>query len=141
MREILYFVRTHKYFTITILLIDLILAYLIIKKTYVYVNRHIYEALGGRGERLSLYGKCISAVRGMVGRYERRGRKYGLYLRMSDKLKKSGYGDEKAAMIYFVLKYLLLPILFTASYIINYPDIIKPVTATLLVFVIIELVI
>jgi hypothetical protein len=130
----LYFIRVHKYFIAFILLANIFLAHLISKKIHVYINRHIYEALGGRDERVSLYKRCISVVRNVAGKYERRGKKHGFYIRMKDKMRKSGYEREKAADIYILLKFLLLPMLFIISVIISYPNIIRAITGTALIY-------
>jgi hypothetical protein len=139
--EMLYFIRAHKYFIAFILFVNILLANLISKKIHVHINRHIYEALGGRDERASLYRRCISVVRNMVDKYERRGKKHGFYIRMKDKMRKSGYEREKAAAVYIILRFLLIPMFFLISVIISYPNVIRAITGTALIYMVIELVI
>ncbi|HHW32031.1 MAG TPA: hypothetical protein GXX20_10235 [Clostridiaceae bacterium] len=141
MEVLLQFANMHRYFVIIILFFNFMLSSLIMKKMQVHFNRYIYEALGGRDEKKALHVIYISVFRDILSRYERRSKNYGFYKKIVNKMKKSGYSYEKAPMIYFALKFVLLPLLFIAFFIINYPDIIKAAAATTVIFIIMELVI
>ena len=71
MKETIYFINTHKAFTALMLVINLVLNNMIIKK-FIKTNKIISEAKGRRLIENSLYQKCTIAVVKYVGNYERR---------------------------------------------------------------------
>ena len=62
MKETIYFINTHKAFTALMLVINLVLNNMIIKKIHLKTNKIISEAKGRRLIENSLYQKCTIAV-------------------------------------------------------------------------------
>lgn len=141
LEEILQFISVHSCFIILILILDCVLAALLLQKIQVHFNRYIYEALGGRDENKAVKIRYFSAFKNLFENYERRGVRNDIYKRIENKMKKSGYGSEKAPFIYFVLKFIILPLLSLLFFIFSYPNILKALTATAVILIIMETVI
>lgn len=118
--------------------LNIIIARRLINKLEILINGSVREAMGGRGRGGSLYKRCGRLIRGAVQNYERREKKAGVYVSSRDKMRKSGYNGEMAAVVYLSIKYLLCPILFIAAFIINFPGLAEPLSAVLLVIAVTE---
>lgn len=124
---ILLFAVNYKYFSIALILLNFFLVRTLIRRLNIRTNKMANEAFAGRDENKSLYKKCISLLKDSVEEYEKRDKKAGIYLRAKEKMKKSGYRSKYAPIIYLALKYILVPILFIASILTNYPNIVNPI--------------
>lgn len=122
MSEILHFIINHKYFSALMLVSNLIIARTALIKLSVYLNRNLFEASGGRNERKTFYRKIVYIVRNSADEYERRYKKTGFYIRARDKITKSGYRGEYAAVIYIIFKYACPVFIFLFILAVNFPD-------------------
>lgn len=141
MDEIFLFINNHRYFAVVMLFLDVFLIKMLIQKISIYINKHMNEAMGGRNERESLYKKCKTFVRQSIEQYERRGRQHGFYTRAREKMKKSGYRSEYAAVIYLLVKYAGSAALFITTFIVNFPGVAGASAAAVLVFLVVEAVV
>jgi Flp pilus assembly protein TadB len=141
MGEIIHFIYNQRFFSSVMLCLNYILISSLVKKTYLSTNKLLIDAMGGRYGGKSLYKKCISYIKQSILDYERRERKAGIYIKARNKMKKSGYRGEYAAVVYLILKYPVPLILFITSFIVNYPHIYKSFILSAAVILILEIVI
>lgn len=104
-------------------------------------SRKLLEAMGGRFEYHSLYGRCMRAVRSSIREYDQRKAVSGFYAKARAKLRKSGYGSEYAPAVYLLLLLVAVPLLFVLALLVNYPDVVKPAAAAAGLVLIVEMVI
>jgi hypothetical protein len=97
--------------------LDVIAAIAIARK----LNRHLYISLftvsGGRDDLQSAGSRYVRLLRDSAAAFRLKGEKTGLYVRISEKLKKSGYTGENAALVYLLFKYPLTILLGIAAYV------------------------
>jgi Flp pilus assembly protein TadB len=141
MSEIIYFVCSQRIFSSVMLCLNYILMNFLVEKTYLSANRLLIDAMGGRYGKKSLYKKCISHIKQSILDYGGREKKAGIYIKARDKMKKSGYGSEHAAVVYLILKYPVPLVLFITSFVVNYPHIYKSFILSAAVILILEIVI
>jgi len=141
MKELLYFAASHKYFAASATVLNIILARFIIQKILIYTSGHVQEAAGGRKERNSLYRKCRSYIERSIKLYEKRDKRFGIYRRAKEKMRKSGYRSEHAPYLYIVSKYIISLIIFIAAFIANFPNIFRAFAAAMCNTIIVECVV
>jgi Flp pilus assembly protein TadB len=141
MKEILYFTVSHKYFAVSAMMLNIILARFIIQKLLIHISGHIREATGGRNERKSLYKKCRSFIEHSIKLYEKRGKKSGIYHKAEEKMRKSGYRSEYAPYLYIMSKYIISLAFFIAAFIANFPSLFKAFAAAMCNIIIVECVV
>lgn len=139
MSQVIGFIIQFKYLSLGMLVSSFVLSRIIADKALAG-SRLINEAMGGRNEKKSLYGRCISFIKYSVKEYENR-KKSGFYDRIKVKMKRSGYKGEYAAVIYLLLKFAAPVFLFTVSFIANYPSVKKSLLLALLTFLIVDIVV
>lgn len=139
MDEILSFITGHKLLAGLLVCGNIAPAILLARRISTMGNRRVIESMGGRNERLSLYGKCLLFVSQAIRDYDRREKKAGIYIRAAVKLRKAGYMGEYAPAIYLFLKYALIPFFFMVASALNYPDLRGALIVSLLLFAIIEI--
>jgi Flp pilus assembly protein TadB len=124
-KEVLHFAAGHKYFTTSALLLNIVIVRFLLQKILIYTNGHISEAAGGRNGKKSIYKKCKSFVENSMKYYEKRDKKFGIYCKAKEKMRKSGYRSEYAPYLYIALKYIISPVFFTIGFMVNYPSVPK----------------
>lgn len=72
---------------------------------------------------------------------EKRLGKGRLLQKAKDKMQKAGYRGEHAALTYLGVRFVLSPLVFIAALLMNYPDVVRPTAAAVLINVIMELVV
>jgi len=138
MHELLYFISKHKYFAVMMFFLNCISVKYFIDRMVICANKWTMDAMGGRNEKQSLYGRCITMVKRSIHEYEGREKKSGVYEKARDKMRKSGYRSEHAAVVYLLVKYLIPVILFIVSFIANFPRIPEPFITAVSVMLIVE---
>ena len=134
MRDILSFLSENPAFSFVVAVLDIIIVRSALVRLSLFVNRHLNEAAGGRTGSKSLYRRCAAAAEKSFKRFENRKGGSGFYLKIKDRVKKSGYRGEYAPVIYILLKYVAPFTVFLISFIINFPDVIRPAATAALVF-------
>jgi len=138
MVDILVLIKDHKVFLILIFTLDLLLAAIIAPRLYIAMNKHLMEALGGRGERKRPYYKYISHVRKYIEDYDSSRAKENLLTRLFGKAKiaakRCGYDSNFAALVYMFMQYVLPVLIFVLGMVLNYPRITPAVFGSLLIF-------
>lgn len=141
MYELIGFVTRYRLLTILLVFSTIFPSVLLAKRIGLFMRKHLVDTLAGRHKTLSVYHRCVKLVNGAIKDYERRSKKAGIYQKTLMKLKKAGYSNEYAAVVYLFLKYVLSSIVFIVALVFNYPDVVRPVVLVILIIVIIELVI
>ncbi len=116
-----------------ILVLDIIAAVTAIKSLEHCRGIDIQDARGGRDDNLSLYRRCIRAVRQTAGTYGEKSRGKGIYVRALSKVKKAGYQSEYSAFVYLIVIYPLTAFFAVLALIINYPRL-MPVVSVIVIF-------
>jgi len=122
-------------------LADIFLVILLSQKIYPAVSRQVRIALGTRRAVSSLYKRCSLLVEQGMAVCEKRLGKETLWQKAKAKMQKAGYRGEYTAMVYLGVRFVLSPLVFIAAICINYPDIVRPAAAAVLINVIMELVV
>lgn len=135
------FLFSHKCFALLAIGINFLQAGLLLKKIQIRINRFIREAEGGRNEGKSFYIRCKSIVRQSLEEYEKKGGKSGIYVKARDKMKKAGYENEFAAVLYLSLKYGVSLLLFLISFILNFPSVIEAFVSAAIAILAVETVV
>ncbi len=141
MNDIFRFMTLHWLLTGMLTAASIIPAVMLTRRFELLAGKKLLEALGERKGRLSLYGRCAGIVSRTIKDYERREKKSGIYLKAKIKMKKAGYPEEYAAAVYIFIKYLLTPVIFIISFLLNYPDPIRPAILVILLILAVELVV
>ena len=117
------------------------LSILISKMLHRYRSKRVSEALGGRNQDISLYKRCrVAAARALAACDKRMG-KGGIYKRAREKLRKAGFKSEYNVILYLAVRYAVSPAVFAAAFLLNYPDIIRPLASVVLINSVMETVI
>jgi len=124
------FIQDHIFFTIMMLFLSAVISWRIAGRLAFLSNRHLYEAAGSRTETKSLYKRALDAGRRAVESFEKSREKPDFYMKIKNKLKKSGYRGEYAALVYLFFNYCVPVLLFTAAFIVNFPDFIRALVAS-----------
>lgn len=140
MNDIFEYFHMHRYFSCMMIILNLVFSSVFIKKITIFLNKTVREGRGGRNEEISLYKKCTKTVAQSIEECEKRAKKYGLYVGVKEKMKKSGYRNQYAAVIYILLKYGATSIIFFVSLAINYPDTFPPIILLICCICLIEIV-
>jgi hypothetical protein len=101
-------------------------------------SKRVADALGPRCTKHSLYRRCSGLVEHGAVFFEKHLNKGSIYKRAKQKLQKAGYKGEHAAILYLGVKYILLPFTFILSLVLNYPDIMPSIAATVLIYTVAE---
>lgn len=104
-------------------------------------SRRVIEAMGSRNPGLSVYKRCSMLVEQGLAACDRRMEKGSLYKKAREKMRKAGYRGEYAAICYLFIRYVLSAAVFLAAFIVNFPDIIRPAAAVVLLYSVSESVI
>ncbi len=112
---------------------DIILGICIIRLLYIPSSGRVTEALGSRSTGLSLYFRCRRLAAAGMSAWGRRFEKGSIYIRARSRVKKAGYKGEYAALVYLGVRFAATPIVFILTFIINYPDVIRPVASAMLI--------
>ncbi|AUS95108.1 hypothetical protein CDQ84_03610 [Clostridium thermosuccinogenes] len=125
-----------------ILILDAILAIIIAPRLYLILNRHLVEALGGRGEKKRPYQRYAGYVRKYIERYGSRANKDNFFTRLFRKakaeVKRCGYYSNLAAFMYIFLRYVLPVIVFILGLLLNYPRVLPAVSGAVLIFLLVN---
>jgi len=141
MKEIMYFINTHKAFTASMLGINILLNNMLIRKIFFKTNKIIIEAKGRRLTENSLYQKCTGTVSKYVGDYERRYGKTGFYKWGKRRVKRAGFEGEFAVAKYLFLQACFPLMLFIFAFITNFPSFKEAVIVLILACIVIEIII
>lgn len=125
MEGIAEFAQNHIFFTAVMAFLSAVVSWEIAGRLAFMANRHLFEAAGGRNEAKSLYKKALDACRKAAKSFERNKEKPNLYVKVKNKLKKSGLRGEYAVLIYLFFNYCVPVLLFTGAFIVNFPDFIR----------------
>ena len=79
MSELLLFMQNHSLFSLLACILNIILAREMYLKLDVYMNSHLMDAMSGRNERQSLYGKVKSIAAQALSSYESKDKKAGIH--------------------------------------------------------------
>lgn len=141
MNEILLFIYTHKYFSAILTFADVLLGNLLFESLRLLTDRLLIEAAAGRNNGSSVYKRCAQFVRQSISEYEKTGSKPAFYVKAAAKMKLAGYRSKYAAVVYLLLRYLVIPIMFIFALVLNYPSIAEGVIASAVLWIIIEMVV
>lgn len=141
MTDIMDFIKNNIQFTLLISILNIILVWRCIGRISTYFNSSIRESMAGRDDNKSLYSKCKILASQTIEKYKSNKKMCSFYLKACNKMKKSGYRNEYAAVYYLILKYIGGGMFFIVSFIINYPSIIKSIAAVALNTIVIEMII
>ncbi|HHW49114.1 MAG TPA: hypothetical protein GXX14_10950 [Clostridiaceae bacterium] len=109
-------------------------------KIFVYMDRHLIEALGMRAAEKSVYKRCKNLVKQSIERYEKKEKLHGIYIKAKAKMKKTGYRGQYAAAVYLFVKYIVTAALFLVALVINFPSFAQPLIIAALNVIVVELV-
>lgn len=141
MKDILSFAVNHPAFSIVMAGMNFLLGYWLVLKLSLYASKNLSEAVAGRNQKQSVYGKITRSMGKSFKEYERKNSGKGFYIKAKEKLLKSGYNGEHAVTIYFILKYICPVILFALLFIRYYPDFFPALAAAPLVLLVVEYVV
>lgn len=141
MTEIMFFINTHKTFTVLMLIINIIINNILIKNIYLKTNKVIVEAKGRRLIENFLYNKYTKVLAKYADNYERRYGKTGFYKWGKRRAKSAGFEGEFAVTKYLILQIGFPVMLFVFAFIINFPSFKEAVKAIILACITIEIVI
>lgn len=120
---------------------NVLLAVILSRRVWLTGSARVIEALGARNPGLSLYKRCSMLVGRGLAACDKKIRKGSVYKRAGEKLRKAGYNGEYAAVIYLFIRYVGSAAVFLSAFITNFPDIVRPTAAVVLINCIIESVI
>ena len=127
---------------ILIFILDLLLAAIIAPRLYIAMNRHLLEAMGGRGGRKRPYHRYIGNMRKYIEDYDSIRVKENLLTRLFDRAKtaakRCGYDNNFFALVYIFLQYVLPVIIFLLGVALNYPRIAPAIFGSLLMFLMVD---
>lgn len=127
--------------TMALVIADVLLGMLLSRLLYLSGSKRVIEALGTRSPDLSLLRRCTRlAVKGFTA-CEKHMDKGSIYKKAREKMRKAGYRGDYSAVLYLFIKFVALPAVFLAAFVINYPDLLRPLASVLLVNTIMEMVI
>ena len=104
-------------------------------------NKRVYEELGARNSSVPLRRRCARLMGRSAAAFGKRFEKGGFYRKARDKMRKAGYKGEYSAILYLCVKYMVSPAVFIAACLLNYPDVIRPLAAVVLINAVMEMVI
>ncbi len=104
-------------------------------------SRQVAEALGPRSPRLTLYRRCSALVGTGLDICEKRIGRMALFMNARAKMRKAGYKSEYAPAVYLLVRFIISPAVFAAAFILNYPDVIKPLASAGLINLVMEVVV
>ena len=113
--------------------LNVLLAVIFSRRVWLLGSARVVEALGTRNPGLSLYKRCSLLVEQGLAACDRKMGKGGVYKRAREKMRKAGYNGEYAAVIYLFVKYAVSAAVFIAAFITNFPEIVRPVAAVVLI--------
>ncbi len=120
---------------------DILLAALFCRKIRPAGSRRVIEALGARSVAVPLYKRCSSLMGQGMEVCEKRFGRGKLYQKAEAKMRKAGYKGEHTAMLYLFVRLLLSPLIFIITFVLNYPDLIRPLAVVVLINTVMESVI
>lgn len=120
---------------------DILLVALFFWKIRPVVSKRVAEALGTRKGAVPLYKRCSLIIGQGMEVCERRIGGGRLYQKAEAKMRKAGYRGEHAAMLYLMVRFLLSPLVFIVAFVLNYPDLIRPLAVVVLINTVMESVI
>jgi len=133
---------SEKYILFLVLgLTDIFLGILLSKRICLASSKQIQIALGARRTASSLQKRCYVLVGQGITACEKRFGKGRLWQEAKAKMQKAGYRGEHAALVYLGARFVLSPLVFMAALCMNYPDVVRPAAAAVLINVIMELVV
>ncbi len=121
--------------------VNIFLGCFLSRKLSIAGSRRVTEALGTRNPGLSAYKRCSMFVEQGMTACEKRFEKGRLYRKAQSKMRIAGYRGEYAPVIYMLVKYVLSGVVFIGAFCINFPDLIRPLAAVVLINSIIETVV
>ncbi len=101
----------------------------------------VAEALGSRGPRLTIYKRCSAFVGCGLDICEERIGRMAIFLKARAKMVKAGYKSEYAPVVYLLVRFIMSPVVFVAAFILNYPDVVRPLATVVLINIIMEIVV
>lgn len=120
---------------------NIFLAVVISRRLFIAGSRQVMEALGARGLKATLYGRCSALFgRGFAICGKRLGR-MDIYQKARVKMRKAGYKSEYAPLLYLSVRFALSPVVFVTAFILNYPEITRPLASVILINAVMESVI
>lgn len=120
---------------------DILAALLLSKKLCTAGSKRVAKALGARAGGCSPHDRHTGLVGRGVAVCEKYFRKSRRFEKVRTKMRKAGYGAEYAAMLYLFIRYVFSPIAFIAAFLLNYPDIVRPLASVVLINTVMESVI
>ena len=131
MDEILVFIWTHKWFSIAFLALNIAGSNMLVKKASAWLSYNVSESAGNSSKANSLYDKC-KAVVWSIGK----GRKCGIIERIADnskaRLAKCGAVENREVYVYVICMYFVPILIFAYGVAADFPNIIRPIAASLL---------
>lgn len=140
-QELQMFLFKYWYISISLFLLNLFIAQPIAVNLLVYFNRYSLEGLGSRRIRKSVAIGFKERIRGYLVKYDKGELRSSFYEKLKVKMRKSGYKNIFAPVIYLFFKYVLPAIMFLIVSIFNYPDIIGSIIVAVFVFISTEVVV
>lgn len=141
MKQVVDFMISNAYFSVPMAVLNFIMALYLIQRICICLNKHLYDARLERGGKIQVFRKYLDVVRRSIKEYEQKGKKKDIYIRIKEKMKRSGYSGEYAAVNYLLLKYVLPFIVLMASLALNYPGIYESIAISALIAATVELVV
>lgn len=141
MVELINLFKNNILFWIIMFLLNCIIIGLTILKVKTNKGRYSREARGIRKSKNSLYKRLKIKINKELDMYERGDKEKDLYTKAKDKVRKAGYKNKYAALIYLLCKYCLPVIMFIFVYLISIPDILRPTIVSVICYAGVELII
>lgn len=117
---------------------DILLVALFCGKIRPAVSRRVAEALGSRNGATPLYKRCSLLIGQGMEVCEKRMGGGRLYQKAEVKMRKAGYKGEHAAMLYLFVRFLLSPLVLVIAFMLNYPDLLRPLAVVVLINTVME---
>jgi len=120
---------------------DILLALIISRMFNKRISNRAAEALGQRNIETSFFDRCSGWVSQAMEDCGKRIGHDGIYKKTVDKLKKAGFKGKYPVAIYLMVRYVGSPLAFAAAFMLNYPDLIRPLASVVLINSVMEMVI
>lgn len=124
--------RENRIMFILLSVVNVVLGILLSRGVSLYGSKRVMEAMGARKPDVSAYRRCSMLVEETLAACGKAMEKGRIYRKARDRMRKAGFRGELAPVIYIFVRYVVSAIVFVAALISNYPDIVRPIAAVVL---------
>ena len=122
-------------------LANIAFAIMVSRRLFIAGSGQVSEALGPRNPHLTFYKRCSALVGSSINICEERIGRMDIFLKARAKMRKAGYKSVCAPVVYLSVRFVISPAVFIIAFILNYPDIVRPLASIVLINIVMELVV